>query len=296
MPLFFFVSGYLFSYDRHPSLRAFVINRFKRLIVPYIFLNAISYMAWLLLLRNVGIDNDNTVEWWSPLLYSVLGTGDRMIHDVPLWFFMCLYVVEILFYITFRNSKYFISLSVFFVIGYLNYRYNTVRLPFSIGTSFVAIVFYALGFKAKDMHVPDSYKRYRLIVFTISIVTTIAVSYLNGRINMHMNYYGNYLLFFIGAIAGISMMCCLCVMLSYSKIISLISRMTLLICGLHLLSFAFIKGVMLYVFKLSPVILDGGVFGNVLFSLISLCVTLCAAMVINNACPYLAGNMDKKVR
>ena len=296
MPLFFFISGYLFSYDRHPSLSSFAISRFKRLIVPYMFLNAISYMAWLLLLRNVGIDNDDTVEWWNPLLYAVLGTGDKMIHDVPLWFFMCLYVVEILFYITFRSSKYLLSLFVFFVIGYLNYRYNAVRLPFSMGTAFVAIVFYALGFKAKDVHVLDNHKGYRLAMLAMSFVTTIVVACLNGRINMHMNYYGDYILFFIGAIAGISMMFCLCNMLSYSKIIALISRLTLLICGLHLLSFAFIKGVMLYVLNVSPAVLDGGVLGNVVFSLISLCLTLCAAMVINKTCPYLAGNMNRKAR
>jgi fucose 4-O-acetylase-like acetyltransferase len=61
------------------------------------------------------------------------------------------------------------------------------------------------------------------------------------------------------------------------KFIQAIAKDTLLICAFHLIIFAVLKGVMLYVFKIEPSILTGTVFLNVIFALISMliCVLIC---------------------
>ena len=56
MPLFFFLSGYLFSFERYPSFKKFAWKRFKSLLVPYLWINLITYLFWLLIGRNYGHD------------------------------------------------------------------------------------------------------------------------------------------------------------------------------------------------------------------------------------------------
>ena len=47
MPLFFFLSGCLFSFEKHPNFKEFAIKRFKGLMVPYLWINLITYLFWL---------------------------------------------------------------------------------------------------------------------------------------------------------------------------------------------------------------------------------------------------------
>ena len=43
MPLFFFLSGYLFRFDRHPNFMPFVRRRFRQLMCPYIVINLVTF-------------------------------------------------------------------------------------------------------------------------------------------------------------------------------------------------------------------------------------------------------------
>lgn len=36
LPLFFFISGYLFSFEHHKTFRPFLYKRFRQLIIPYL--------------------------------------------------------------------------------------------------------------------------------------------------------------------------------------------------------------------------------------------------------------------
>lgn len=56
MPLFFFLSGCLFSFEKHPNFKEFAIKRFKGLMVPYLWINLITYLFWLFAGRNFGED------------------------------------------------------------------------------------------------------------------------------------------------------------------------------------------------------------------------------------------------
>lgn len=94
MPFFFFMSGYLFSYSKYPSYMEFVKRRFRQLLVPYVVINMITYLLWLLVLRNVGSDAGENVGALSPLMAAVTVNATEMVHDVPLWFLAALFMVE----------------------------------------------------------------------------------------------------------------------------------------------------------------------------------------------------------
>ena len=75
MPLFFFLSGCLFSYDKHPTFREFALKRFKGLMVPYLWINLFTYLFWLLIGKNFGEDSSISIPWYSPLIGILTGNG-----------------------------------------------------------------------------------------------------------------------------------------------------------------------------------------------------------------------------
>ena len=150
MPLFFFLSGCLFSFEKHPNFKEFAIKRFKGLMVPYLWINLITYLFWLFAGRNFGEDATISTTWYSPIIGILLG-NEKMVNNPPMWFFICLYFLEIFYYLLFKplqkKSK-SIKISVLIVIaviGYTNYAYNPYTLPFCLGTAIVGMVFYGIG-------------------------------------------------------------------------------------------------------------------------------------------------------
>ncbi len=288
MPLFFFISGYLFSFTRHNNAHGFAKQRFHRLMVPYFTINLVTYLFWLLVARHVGSGHDGTVNPLLPLKAALLGNGPMMLHDVPLWFLMCLFVVEIGYYAVFRNKsqpiRIFITAAIA-ILGFVNSRFNPITLPFSLGTALVALVFYSLGQEARLRGI----KFGNAILAILCLSITIGVAHINGRINMHKNFYNHYLLFLAGGVCGTYATMWVCTRAELvlpaicKRALRFISRNTLYICGFHLMSFTFIKGVMVYVLGIGVNIMDDGVWLNMAFSIISL-LCCCAGIKIAHKC------------
>ena len=60
MPLFFFLSGVVFNYEKY-TIKSFSKSRFNGLIISYIFFYLITYVYWLFIERNV---RQLDVTWW----------------------------------------------------------------------------------------------------------------------------------------------------------------------------------------------------------------------------------------
>lgn len=290
MPFFFFMSGYLFSYSKYPSYMEFVKRRFRQLLVPYVVINMITYLLWLLVLRNVGSDVGEDVGALSPLIAAVTVNATEMVHDVPLWFLAALFLVENLYYLLYRNARYRVVVTLLLLLlAVLNNTYNTVRLPFCIDISLVALLFYRLGNVMRE----KGNILFKWYLFVLSAVVTVAVFMLNGKVAMHANYYNNIFLFIAGGVAGCYSMAYICKQLQLfcgdRALVQTIARNTLPICAFHLIVFAVIKGIMLYLLGLSPDILSGTFLPNALFALLSMAVCLLIAKVVNRFLPFVLG-------
>ena len=282
MPLFFFLSGYLFRFDRHPDFMPFVRRRFRQLMYPYIVINLVTFAFWALVSRNMGAETDDT-PLWPPLLAACLGNGPDMVHDVPLWFLMCLFEVECIYHLVFRHRTTFQRLLLALgiaLVGWANYRFNPITLPFSFGTTLVAIVFYALGHEAHHI------RRHPHPLWAVgACVVTIGVGYANGRINMHRNYYADYALFFLGALAGILMVMTLCregnrhLPERLKKGVRFVARHTLFICGYQFLAFSFINGALFYGFQFRTSRLEEKILGPFLLALAATALCLLGAEI-----------------
>lgn len=284
MPLFFFISGYLFSYERNTSAAPFIRKRFRQLIIPYAAINLITWLAWALAGRNFGSSADQGIPLLAPLKAALLGYGAEMVHDVPLWFLLCLFIIETIHYLLFRRKGFrwsIVLIFVFLIAGYVNYALNPVLLPFSLGTVLTGMVFYATGHLLRQTEF-----RLNIAAAMLYLAATIAIAWLNGRINMHVNYYGNYLLFFLGGFSGIFMVMYACRAISklltknnrfaasISQLTVFISNNTLLTCGFHLLCFSFIKALLVFVLRVDYSGIDDTVMLNIVFSLSALFICL----------------------
>ena len=82
MPLFFFLSGFLFSFKRNPNTGLFIKKRFRQIVLPYIFINIITYLFWLLVSRHYGVaGGEEDVAWYSPLKAILLCNGRDMYYQ-----------------------------------------------------------------------------------------------------------------------------------------------------------------------------------------------------------------------
>lgn len=77
MPVFFFISGYLFSFEKNTSLKTFAWKRFKSLLIPYLWINLITYLFWLFVGRKFGDDSNLDICWYSPSSIRYWETENR---------------------------------------------------------------------------------------------------------------------------------------------------------------------------------------------------------------------------
>ena len=282
MPFFFFMSGYLFSFEKYPSYMQFAKKRFKQLIIPYIILNLLTYLLWFFILRKVGDDANEAVGVFSPLMAALTVSPKAMVHDVPLWFLAALFLVENLYYLLYKNKRYSVVVTAtLFLLAFFNTKYNPVRLPFCIDTSIVALLFYRLGCVLRE----KGDKIFKPYLFALSALVLVLAFVFNGKVAMHTNTYNNIFLFVAGGVAGCYFMSYICMILQNlcgeRKFVKYIAKDTLLICAFHLIVFAGLKGVMLYIFKIDPSVLTGTVLPNVIFALLSMVICIVISIILD---------------
>ena len=305
MPLFFFLSGTLFSFEKHPTFKEFALKRFKRIIVPYLWINLITYIFWLFVGRNFGMDSSHETVWYDSLLSTLLGIG-KIEHNPPMWFFLCLYTLEIIYYIIFKPlknnaRKTIIVLFVIACLGYINYRFNPFPLPFYLGPALVGMVFYGIGNVAAH-HIKEFYtiKPVHIVILLFSFLILLFVSQKNGYVIMSDNNYQNYLLFFVSSLAGIGTFVIIGNWLSIKpfskKFITYVSQNTLLINSFHLLVFSILKGIMVFVLHIPLESLYGHNATAILFAAVSLVLCLPVAYIINRYFPFIVGKKKSPLR
>lgn len=226
IPLFFFLSGLMFKTSKYPSFSKFFVKRVKSLLIPYVIYSVITWGIWGLYSFASHADVDSYIY---PLLQTIIaqGSGGFLIHNVPLWFITCLFVVEILYFFI---SKLDANLKVFVcilcgIVGSLmtldNPIFNFKLLPWNIEVAFAAIPFYAIGNYIIEHHshreVIEKVKKNRtksIIIFLLSSVCLYVGANLNGSVSMGSNHLNNFIIFYVAALFGITAMFILCVWLS----------------------------------------------------------------------------------
>lgn len=298
MPFFFFVSGYLFSFEKYPSYESFLMRRVKSIIVPYLFFNFVTYFFWLLVARNYGDDAvAGVVPWYVPLKGIFLGYPEYLLNDVPLWFFVCLFVVENLFYAYGKliDKKRFV---IWILVSGWIMAEVVPQLPYCINAAFVGLIFYYFGYVLKMNAGMRSVLTGWIPVF-LCIAVYAVIMPLNGRIAMHDNNYGaDMSLFLVEQCACFVVMYNFCLflqkVLKHDGVLCYVGRNTLVICVMHMILFTLMKGVMVYVLDIPLSVLDGHIVSNIVFAALAVICCVPVIYVINNYLPFVIGKPCKK--
>jgi len=184
MPLFVFISGYIYSYsklglDKYNDNLLFIINKIKRLILPYFFV-AIFYMIPIrLFLVPDFYQGENFYDIFIQGILLSKNTGS-------LWYLLMLFNVFLLFRWMEKYIHKFHWKNVFFLFIILHF----VKFPqiFQISSAFHHLLYFYLGYLTfqKQSILPNYLMKIRyanicflvhLLIFSISFYVTNFANY-----------------------------------------------------------------------------------------------------------------------
>lgn len=248
MPLFFFLSGFLFRHTQafEKDLVPFVMGKLRQLIIPYFVFELINLVISLLIRPYYG----NQVSKSLALQSIILCINDGQYEGIAtrLWFFPALFITELLMYFICKFLKYYNkdkncyyvgAAALFFTGSFGMSIVLSQRLPFSMDISVMAAAYMCLGYASYE--VIEKYKNIPGKFLVILGIAAFIVLYLcashNERYYMYLNEYGNYLLAIPGSLAGIVLMVAFVLLQKsqrHNPIILWFSHNSLLIYPIHL--------------------------------------------------------------
>lgn len=207
IPLFFFISGYMYNSIKYNSftLVEFIKSRFQRHIVPYFTIGLTCFLLFGVTfpLARDGYSADylkSVFKYLFGLVYS-RGGESWMAWSSPLWFLTCLFVAETILYLVLKHFKK--THIVFIVIGIAGYAYTLMTkfpLPWNVDVALTAACFMYIGQICK-MH--DVLKRLNETKYIVMILIVLSISILfNSQIDFNLRNFGNIILTYSGGISG----------------------------------------------------------------------------------------------
>ena len=265
MPLFFFLTGYLSSFNQ--DFKVFISNKVKSLYLPFLICELV-FIALHNFFYTIGIlENQYTFSSFLSSVFHVFLFDSSELMLAPLWFMTALFVVNILSYgFCFIRKKWNVSQMLLLVItfllmlfGVISTRFQLISLPWSynfkegINVILVALFFCYLG------HVVKNSDKIR---FTSWLITSIGVIYLyvaklvlHLSVDMRVNGYSNGVFWLLACFLGIYSVMFIAQKLSQfptvSTSLAYIGRNSLIILFLHIISFKLVGLMQVHLFGYS---------------------------------------------
>lgn len=206
MPLFFVISGYFFKKKENVSVWQNSVKLFKRLIIPYAFTCLV--MLGIIICQNIeaGIHYSLFQNWIVEALFasgSKGGTG--LLHNTniigAIWFLLAMFWALVIYeLLNVYKNRIPLILSVLIVsyLGYYTAKY--IRLPFSIQSGMMCVVFVFIGNKVKEFNLLQTK---RMIFIILPLLYLWYLSFSNGFLSTASCTMTHYPLELIGSLGGI---------------------------------------------------------------------------------------------
>lgn len=294
MPLFFFISGYLFSIKKYSNIAQILFSKAKSLLVPYILFSFIS-----IILIRILLNQPIAVSTFIRTL--LVSKRNAIYYDDPLWFLTSLFTVEIMYYLLLKYLKN--NLLIFFIVILFAYfscfKLNALSgkniLPWSFDQSLYFIFYYGLGNFVKNLGLLKNNlkKSIYLIVFSLIYLLLLVDSSLYNQglnsLNTYLDIPVNIVSFFnivLSALIPIIFIIYISQFLSSISYINFLGRNSLVLLALHV-SLGFnlipiIAGNSLTLIK-SPNLL------GLVFSIGAIIMITPISIIINKYLPFILG-------
>lgn len=202
MPLFFIVSGYFFSETKcQNNLKKYLINKAKKLLIPYFVFAVGSYFVWGILKHDRPI--------FEPL-YNIFWYNSEGIQiATAVWFLTCLFFVEVMFCLCVRMTKgsYLrcgISVMTMAAVGIALGAVPEIRtvVPYSILPAMACLPFFFVGYILRSFSAEIKKKMNQIHPIVTVTLWLIGVGFiwLNSAVNVRFVRTGNVFLFYFNAI------------------------------------------------------------------------------------------------
>lgn len=285
MPLFFIISGMLFSEKsfKDVSFTKFLIKKIKTLIVPYLFLDITGGLFNVFAYSDATIINIKNVVVNTLTLHCNVGAN---------WFISALFIGEIILYFFMKFYT-----PIYKYIAWIPFLLINVFYPFShwiniFVRGIIAFTFILLGYYLKEFFKSDFNKRWYVIL--TSLIITYAVSNFNGQIDVWGSTIGNPFLCVLGGLAGSYAVIGISKLIS-SKLLVFIGQNTMTVMGTHMILIFFIWPLLSKnVFAAFPGLATSAV-GAVLFFAAVIAVELPIMYFYDRFIPFLIGKKLKVV-
>ncbi|MBR1681649.1 acyltransferase family protein, partial [bacterium] len=187
VPLFFFISGYLFH---NYNVKNFISKRFKRLILPYFGYGILNFLLCILLFKN--FDYKGFIA--SLFLYN----NEPSIPVVgALWFLTGLFFANVIFFFINKIFAKYALIPIFLIVGLE--MFFKLKLPYSIDTAIFMLPIIYVGYKFRNFEWKfKPFHEFLIAAFILAL--TFFTIFLNGDVNTRTNTYENLILFYFNAI------------------------------------------------------------------------------------------------
>lgn len=243
MPLYFFLSGLFFK--RYENFSGFALRKTNKLIIPFFFFYLLTSVLFANALHWFGYEVRNADAIGIQSLWAFITPGH--FSNGPIWFLLCLFWVNILFYCIILISDHIknerlqivtiISLSILCgTCGWLTCKFGIDLWAF-FDTALSAVPFFCVGYiLRKYTPILSANKSDRLLPLLV-IVAGVATWIFRGGMNFQDNTYGanNPLIVFAGGCFGTLMIMFISKMLTRLPFISYWGRYSIIILCTHIM-------------------------------------------------------------
>lgn len=248
MPLFFFVAGYLFQNRPYAEFGPFFLRKLQTRIVPYVMFSLTYFGACLIQCsRDTGLSIASIFLMEGREKMTALLFADRTvlekIGNVALWFLPSLFIAENIVFLVRRFARKMpavlpIGLAALSLVAYEESVSKYLGLHATAITALTAAVFYGCGSMTKAAFFQEGMlpgiRKNKTLFLLMAASISIAFSLVNGRVDLSMNSYGNYFLFYGAAFSGIGCFALIAHFISPSSWLAFFGKNSIVILCLHL--------------------------------------------------------------
>lgn len=283
VPIFFFISGYLYK-SSNQSIDIVSNRILYRLGIPYVVFTALHYIVFSLVKHD-----------WSYLTEMTL----RIPTGRGLWFFAALMSVEAIVYIFSKLQKcvkydVFPYIAIFIsLVEIMSVTYGE-GLFWKVDIACCCIGYYYAGLLYKNSENLISIGKKASVVVLVLYLLLSLILYLNGvKQNVSVNIYSMPIINYSMSLLGCYVICSFCKYFSLGKIVSYIGKNTIIIFGTNLI-------IMLVLKKIIESVIPMDIL-NQYNNLYMLTVVSCAIVIacfmsfpVNKYLPIVVGNKRSK--
>lgn len=262
MPLFFFLSGYVFKHNSE-NLGMNIKKTLCSLLIPYFFMCllglAVTIVCSKTILPEWGIQSVKVT-----LMQIFYFVQPESLHVGQIWFLFCLAIVQVFFVILkdlklpepiellFAAFSFAIAAGLSYIylkinekaafdltISDLSIRLNDIpRPPLKLDSAFMAFFFFYLGNKDFEKGFTKNFKTLRIKnrILILSLLLTVNILYvilLNSTANIAENFYRNAGLYAMASITGIYFIFIFASLFEHSKVLEFFGKNSLSIFLFH---------------------------------------------------------------